>query len=202
MRRAADAPGRDDIAGLVLAGGRGTRLGGEDKGLVCLGRRPLVSHVLERLTPQVSEMMVSANRNRERYELLCPHVLHDAGTDFPGPLAGVLSGLRAARKPWVAVVPCDTPFLPSDLVSRLAGGVRNSAPVVAASTSGPEPIFALVPSRLAEPLAVWLANGGRRVWDFYASSDSTTVHFDDASGFFNVNTLDALAAARSQLTDL
>ena len=202
MRRVADPPARDDITGLVLAGGRGTRLGGEDKGLVCLGRRPLASHVLERLTPQVGQVMISANRNQERYELLCPQVLPDDGTDFVGPLAGVLAGLRATRTGWLAVVPCDTPFLPPDLVLRLAAGVRHAGPVVAASAAGPEPVFALVPASLAEALAVWLADGGRKVMDFYASCACTTVQFDDARMFVNVNTLDELAAAQARLTAL
>ena len=199
MRQAADTPGRDDIAGLVLAGGRGARLGGEDKGLICLGRRPLASHVLERLTPQVSQMMVSANRNRERYELLCPHVLPDDDSGFAGPLAGILAGLRAARTAWVAVVPCDAPFLPLNLVARLAAGVRNTAPVVATSAAGPEPVFALVPASLAGTLAAWLSTGGRKVMDFYARCACSTVQFDDADTFINVNTLDDMAAAQARL---
>ncbi len=202
MRPAADTPGRADIAGLILAGGRGARLGGEDKGLVCLGRRPLASHVLERLTPQVSQVMVSANRNLERYALLAPQVLPDDESEFPGPLAGVLAGLRAARTPWVAVVPCDAPFLPLDLVSRLAAGVYNAAPVMAESEAGPEPVFALIPTSLAETLAMWIANGGRKVLDFYASCACTTVQFEDAAMFVNVNTLDDLAAAQARLPAL
>ena len=199
MPQAADTPGREDITGLILAGGRGSRLGGEDKGLICLGRRPLASHVLERLTPQVSAVLISANRNRERYELLCPQVLPDDGAAFAGSLAGVLSGLRAARTPWLAVVPCDAPFLPSNLVQRLAAGVRGEVPVVAAGAQGPEPVFALVPVSFAARLADWLADGKRKVQDFYRDCGGTTVHFDDAETFVNVNTLGDLTAAHTRL---
>ena len=116
-------PSRAAITGLVLAGGRGQRLGGVDKGLQPWHGRALVDHAIERLAPQVAEVMISANRNAADYASRGARVLADAHGDFRGPLAGMLAGLRAAATPWLAVVPCDSPRLPIDLVERLARGL-------------------------------------------------------------------------------
>jgi molybdenum cofactor guanylyltransferase len=182
------------VAGLILAGGRGSRLGGEDKGLVCLGRQPLVAHVIERLAPQVQHLMVSANRNLERYALLCPQVIHDELPDYQGPLAGILAGLRVSPLPWVMVVPCDAPHLPGDLVQRLVtAATQTSGPVVAAGQNGPEPAFALWPRSLADALARWLASGQRRLQDFQRHCGFTPVPINTPGAFANINTFAELA---------
>ena len=182
------------VAGLILAGGRGSRLGGEDKGLVCLGRQPLVCHVIERLAPQVQHLMVSANRNLERYALLCPQVIRDDLPDYQGPLAGILAGLRASPLPWVMVVPCDAPHLPRDLVQRLVtAAAQLPGPVMAVGGHGPEPAFALWPRGLADELACWLASGQRRLQDFQRHCGFTPVAIDTPGAFANVNTFAELA---------
>ena len=192
-------PPREAITGLVLAGGRGQRLGGVDKGLQRWHDRPLVDHANARLAPQVSAMMISANRNAADYALRGVRVLADAHDDFPGPLAGMLAGLRAASTPWVAVVPCDSPRLPLDLVERLARGLgdRQGAVVqrdLGAAGARLEPVCCLLSTMLADDLADYLASGGRKV-EAWLARHAAPVPFDrpdDATAFTNINTPDDL----------
>ncbi|MGC7405224.1 molybdenum cofactor guanylyltransferase MobA [Pandoraea pneumonica] len=120
--------GRDAITGLILAGGRGQRMGGRDKGLQLYDGRPLAAHVLARLAPQVGTVLISANRNHATYAALGADVISDETQDFAGPLAGMLSGLRAAKTEYVLVVPCDSPLLPDDLAVRLTVGLLETTP--------------------------------------------------------------------------
>ena len=189
------APARDALAGLILAGGRGQRLGGVDKGLQSWRGLPLVDHALARLAPQVREVMISANRNRALYATRAARVLPDASDDFPGPLAGILAGLRAAATPWLAVVPCDSPLLPGDLFVRLARGLGDAPGAVVQRDHGAnglrlEPVCCLLSTALADDLARYLAAGGRKV-EGWVARHATPVLFDrpdDASAFANVNT--------------
>ncbi len=191
----AAAPTRAAITGLVLAGGRGARLGGLDKGLQSWRGLPLVDHVLARLAPQVGEVMISANRNEAAYAARAACVLADATDDHPGPLAGILAGLRAAPTPWLAVVPCDTPRLPVDLVERLARGLADASGAVVQRDRGAdglrlEPVCCLLSTALAADLARYLAEGGRKVQGWVAAH-ALPVLFDaagDADAFANVNT--------------
>ena len=193
-------PDRDAITGLILAGGRGQRLGGVDKGLQPWRGRPLVDHVLARLQPQVREVMISANRNAPAYASRVTRVLADASDDFPGPLAGVLAGLLASATSWLAVVPCDSPQLPPDLVERLARGLGGAAAAVvqrdhADGVRRLEPVCCLLSVALADDLAHHLAEGGRKV-EGWLSRHAAPVLFDrpgDALAFANVNTPTDLA---------
>lgn len=190
-------PSRDDITGLVLAGGRATRMGGVDKGLVEFGGRTLVERVIDRLRPQVAGMMISANRNIERYRAFgCPVLLDaDEGLEpFPGPLAGMLAGLRAAPTPWVATVPCDAPFLPVDLVSRLAASLAGSRAAVASVGDLMEPVFCLLHADLADDLAASLAHGERRTESWLRSVGVAPAVFLLPESFANLNTLQELRA--------
>src|SRR5690606_37051954 len=110
------------VSGVILAGGRATRMGGDDKGWVPLAGTPLIQHVLTRLRPQVDEVLINANRSQARYRQLAP-VIGDAQADFQGPLAGMLAGLTAARHDWVLFVPCDGPALPLDLMTRFRAAI-------------------------------------------------------------------------------
>ena len=183
------------ITGLVLAGGRGQRMGGVDKGLQPFRGQPLAAHAIARLAPQVSETLVSANRNIGVYASMAARVLVDASDDFPGPLAGILAGLRAASTPWLAIVPCDSPRLPHDLVERLARGVGDARGAVVQRDHGDgglrlEPVCCLLSTSLADDLARYLADGGRKV-EGWVSRHAVPVPFDradDASAFANVNT--------------
>ena len=189
-------PARDAIAGLILAGGRGQRLGGVDKGLQPWRGLPLVDHALARLAPQVREVMISANRNAAQYAARTARVLADESGDFPGPLAGILAGLRAAATPWLASVPCDSPQLPPDLVERLARGLGDAPGAVVQRDRGVdgvrlEPVCCLLSTALADDLARYLAEGGRKV-EGWVSRHAVPVRFDrpdDAAAFANVNTL-------------
>jgi len=193
------------ITGLLLAGGRATRMDGADKGLQTLRDAPLALHVLRRLAPQVDEIVVSANRHLDRYaELSAPYharVVPDATPDFPGPLAGLLAGMRAARAPLVACVPCDTPFLPAELVARLHAAldaqqadIAMAVTVDAHENRAPQPTFALLRTALADDLAASLEAGERKMRAWYARHKTVEVEFRDERAFYNANSWQELAA--------
>ncbi|MEO9136234.1 MAG: molybdenum cofactor guanylyltransferase MobA [Casimicrobiaceae bacterium] len=187
-----------DITGIVLAGGQGRRMGGIDKGFVVLDSRPLVAHVIERLAPQVHTLIINANQNADRYAAFGYPVVADAIGGFAGPLAGLHAGLAAATTPFVATSPCDSPFLPADLVVRL-GTAFDTQPIdiaVARTFAQPHPVFALVRRSLLPHLERFLTAGGRRIDAWYASLPMTEVAFDDeADAFRNINTPVELAAS-------
>lgn len=187
-----------DVTGIVLAGGMGRRMGGIDKGLVELGGKPMVAHVLARLAPQVGRVLINANQNRDRYALLGYSVVADAVGGFAGPLAGLHAGMTEATTPYVVTVPCDSPFLPLDLVARLATAiVRDDAQLAVARTfDQPHPVFALVRRDVLPHLASFLHGGGRKIDAWYATLRVVEVPFDDCeTAFRNINTADELVAA-------
>ena len=191
-----------EVTGLVLAGGQGRRMGGIDKGLVELGGRPMIAHVLERLSPQVDEIIVNANQNLERYRQFGFAVVEDIVGGFAGPLAGLHAGLTAARCPQVVTVPCDSPFLPLDLVARLAAALQQHGVEIAVARTfeQPHPVFSLVERRVLPHLEAFLRGGGRKIDAWYASLNVTVVAFDDAAqAFDNINTAEELAAAENAL---
>lgn len=189
---------RDDITGLVLAGGRGSRMGGVDKGLQTHAGLPLALHALLRLTPQVGATMINANRNLGAYEAMGAPVWPDALPDYPGPLAGLLAGLEHAETPWLVTVPCDTPNFPPDLVDRLAfAAAAEGADIAMAATREdgvvqPQPVFCLVRTALLEDLVAFLHEGQRKIDRWTARHRVAQVTFEDADAFFNANTLDEL----------
>lgn len=186
------------VTGIVLAGGMGRRMGGVDKGLVPLAGRPMVEHVLTRLRPQVDDVLINANQNLDRYAAFGVPVVADAIGGFAGPLAGLHAGMTAAHRDLVVTVPCDSPFLPDDLVARLlAGLVAGDAQLAVARTfDQPHPVFALVRRALLPHLTAFLEGGGRKIDAWYATLPAVEVAFDDeADAFRNINTSDELAAA-------
>jgi molybdenum cofactor guanylyltransferase len=193
---------RDDITGLVLAGGRGSRMGGVDKGLQNHRGIPLALHALLRLQPQVGQLMVNANRNLGAYEAFGAPVWPDALPDYPGPLAGLLAGLERCETPWLVSVPCDTPDFPADLVARLAAGLEaEGAEIAVAATREDQgaderlrlqPVFALVGAGLLDSLVAFLQAGERKIDRWMTRHRVAIVPFADASAFFNVNTPDEL----------
>lgn len=186
---------RADITGLVLAGGRGQRMGGVDKGLQPLRGTPLAQVALERLRPQVAGLMVSANRHLDTYRTFGAPVLTDEAPDHPGPLAGLLAGLRHCPTGWLLTVPCDTPHFPPDLASRLAQAVtEEDADIALAATREdgrvqPQPVFCLVRRSLAADLAAFFAEGGASPRAWAARHRTALAPFDDAAAFANANTL-------------
>jgi molybdopterin-guanine dinucleotide biosynthesis protein A len=186
------------ITGLILAGGLGRRMGGVDKGLQPLRGRPLAAWVLDRLRPQVTEVLINANQNQAEYARLGCRVIGDEIGGFAGPLAGLHAGLKANVHPFLVTVPCDSPFLPSDLVQRLhAALVANHADLAVAKTGDqPHPVFSLVRESLASHLTAFLESGGRKIDAWYASLKVVEVAFDDeAEAFSNINTRAELDAA-------
>ncbi len=186
------------ITGIILAGGQGSRMGGVDKGLMALGGRPMAAHVLERLAPQVDELMINANQNAQAWAAFGYPVFGDDIPGFAGPLAGLHAALVRAHHPLVVTAPCDSPFLPADLVARLAAALhaRGADLAVARTFDQAHPVFCLCRRALADHLHAFLQGGGRRIDRWYADLDVVEVAFDDEEAAFrNINTRDELAAA-------
>ena len=184
------------VSGIVLAGGLGRRMGGVDKGLQPLRGTPMIEHVLRRFTPQVDDIVINANQNIERYAAFGHRVVSDQVSGFAGPLAGLHAGLAAVSQPLAVTVPCDSPFLPADLVARLQRHLGTNDLAVAKTGDQPHPVFALVRRTVAANLEAFLAGGGRKIDAWYASLKTVEVNFDDeADAFRNINTLDELGRA-------
>lgn len=184
-------PRRSLITGVILAGGRASRLGGQDKGLFPVGGRPLIEWAIEALAPQVGGLLISANRNLEGYASYGLPVLTDLDPDFPGPLAGFRRAMLAARTAWIVTLPCDVPNPVPDLVARLALALRDQHGDLAVATDGQrmQPIHALLPTHLAADLDRYLAAGERKVTRWYSRHRVALADFSDRpDGFVNINT--------------
>ncbi|MDA0234069.1 MAG: molybdenum cofactor guanylyltransferase MobA [Proteobacteria bacterium] len=198
----APRPADRRITGILLAGGQGSRMGGVDKGLVELAGRPMAAHALERLAPQVDALLINANQNLPAWQAFGHPVFGDDIGGFAGPLAGLHAGLLRAQHPFVVTAPCDSPFLPADLVERLAAALHAAdAQLAVAKTFGqPHPVFCLCRRDLADHLGAFLATGGRKIDRWYGSLKVVEVAFDDEEAAFrNVNTRDELAEAARDL---
>jgi len=184
------------VTGIVLAGGQGRRMGGVDKGLQPLRGKPMVAWALERLAPQVDEILVNANQNLEAYAKFGYRVVPDAIGGFAGPLAGLHAGLTAASRPLAVTVPCDSPFLPLDLVARLRTALGDHDLAVAKTGDQPHPVFSLARRAVLDHLAQFLSSGGRKIDAWYATLKVVEVSFDDeADAFRNINTREELKDA-------
>ena len=195
---------RQHITGVILAGGRGSRMGGVDKGLQTLHGEPLATHVLKRLAPQTGALLISANRHPDTYAALgAPFgatIVADTLPGFPGPLAGLLAGLRAAGDAYLLSVPCDSPWLPVDLAARLAHALdSNQADIATVTTvdahgqTSLHPVFALLRAGLADDLSAFLEADERKVRAWYARHKTVEVVFTDERAFYNANSLQELA---------
>ena len=185
-----------EVTGVVLAGGQGSRMGGVDKGLASFHGRPMVAYVIERLAPQVDEILVNANRNVDEYARFGHRVIADEIAGFAGPLAGFERGLAHARGQLVATVPCDSPFLPLDLVARLRKALEENSAQLAVAKTGAQahPVFCLMRREAHASLAQFLAAGERKIDRWYARLAVVEVAFDDeAEAFANINTRAQLA---------
>jgi len=187
------------ISGLILAGGRGTRMGQVDKGLQPFRGKTMVAHVLERLAPQVASVAINANQNQDTYAALGVPVWPDDLAGFAGPLAGMATGMRRCQTEFLLTAPCDSPFLPPDLAERLLAALREQdADLAFAMTqepgqrAQPHPVFCLVKASLLPVLSDYLQEGGRRMDGWYIGLKAVEVRFEDADAFRNINTLDEL----------
>jgi molybdopterin-guanine dinucleotide biosynthesis protein A len=188
------------VTGILLAGGQGRRMGGVDKGLQPLRGKPMVAWVIARFEPQVDELLVNANQNLERYGEFGHRVVPDTVGGFAGPLAGLHRGLSEARHELVATVPCDSPFLPLDLVPRLRDAIETAQADLAVARTGdqPHPVFCLCRKAVLGSLTAFLESGGRKVDAWYAALKVVEVRFDDnADAFSNINTQAELRGVES-----
>ncbi len=188
------------VSAVILAGGRATRMGGEDKGWVALAGRPLIDHVLERLRPQVDEVLINANRSQTRYQALAP-VISDDNNDYLGPLAGMQAGLAAAHHDWVLFVPCDGPALPHDLMARFRAALTPATELVVAHDGDwLQPVVALLHKSLLPSLSAALAEGERKIDIWFARHKMAVVSFaDQPDAFINLNSPAELAAYEARL---
>ena len=184
------------ISSIILAGGRATRMGGVDKGLVLLQNKPLVAHVINRLKPQVDEILINANREISQYQAFNLPVLQDEQPDFIGPLAGFYAGLQHAKHAFLLTVPCDSPLLPLNLATRLMQTLNTHDAQIAVATSDGDahPVFCLCKKEVLPSLQSFIAQGGRKVSAWQKSLRYVEVDFTDCSdAFVNLNTIEELA---------
>ena len=185
---------KTDITGLVLAGGRGSRMGGVDKGLQNHHGMPMALHALMRLSPQVGQAMVNANRNLSAYESMGVPVWPDSLHDYAGPLAGFLVGLEHCETPYLVTVPCDSPLFPEDLVHNLAQALHTQdadiamAATLDAGVLRAQPVFCLMKTELLESLVRFTQGGQRKIDSWTAQHRCVLVPFDDPGAFANANT--------------
>ncbi len=205
-------PHAKPIAGVLLAGGRSSRIGGGDKCLLQLRGKPLLAHAIERLRPQVSALVLNANGDPKRFASFGLPVIADDNDEHPGPLAGILAGMEwadaeAPNMRFIVTVPTDTPFFPDDLVARLIEAQQGrEVPAIAASDSGEHPVFGLWPIALAATLRRDLASGKRKALDWAHAQGAVTARFAPATiqgrsvdPFFNINEAKDLAEAEALL---
>ena len=197
---------KSHITGLILAGGRGTRMGQVDKGLQLFRGKAMAMQVLLRLSPQVGTLIINANQHLPAYEAFGVQVWPDLITNFAGPLAGLQAGLRHCETPYLVSAPCDSPFLPLDLVDRLSEALlRENADLAVATTmenrneidsklkvKQVHPVFSLMKTSLLPQLNQFLEQDGRKMTTWHASLKIAEVNFDDTNAFRNINTLNDL----------
>ena len=186
-----------DVTALVLAGGRGQRMGGTDKGLIELSGKPMIEHILERLEPQCDHIIINANRNVDRYAVYGHPALRDSLGDYQGPLAGFSTGLKHAKTPFIMTLPCDAPDLPADLVERMLTVMNGQQADITVAHDGErmQPVYALIKTALHENLDQFLASGDRKIDRWYAMNNTVTVDFSDMRDIFrNVNTPEQINA--------
>lgn len=188
------------VTTVILAGGLGRRIGG-DKGLQTLHGRALLSWVQEAVRHDSDEILINANNTQQAYVQFGSRVIADLLPDWPGPLAGLHAALLAAKNEYVMTVPCDTPFLPDDLIPRLLASLtlRSAEAAVAVTGGCRQPTIALYRKRVLPGLLAYLESGGRKVNDWLDSLQLSEVVFDNVADFDNINTLDDLARASERL---
>jgi molybdopterin-guanine dinucleotide biosynthesis protein A len=191
------------ISAIILAGGRATRMDGVDKGLVNLQGIPLIQHVINRIRPQVDEILINANRETARYQSFGYPVLADELSDFPGPLAGLSLGLTHAKYEYLLAIPCDSPLLPINLVSGLMAQLINTNADIAVASSHDKihPVFCLCKKNVLPSLNHYLAQGERRVSAWQKKQAYTEVVFNDDTAFINLNTLEDVASLEAMLNN-
>ena len=193
----------DRVTAVILTGGRGSRMGSVDKGLQPFRGEALVAHGLRRMRPQVGPIVINANRNADRYRSFGHPVVPDPMAGHPGPLAGILAGLEACTTEFLVAVPCDAPFVPTDLVARLSEAFVDDAIDVAMARTAVQahPVFCLMRRTVRSGVVAALERGERRVRGWIEAQRGRAVSFDDEAAFSNLNTLDELRAHEREAPD-
>jgi len=182
-----------NITAVILAGGQGSRLGGVDKGLIQLQQMSLVQHVINRIKPQVTEIIISANRNLDVYTNLGYPVYTDEVSNFAGPLAGILKALQHCQSEWLLTIPADSPFIADDLTRRLIQNVEDNKIAIAHDGERLQPTFSLIHKSLESSLKDFLQKGERKTRVWIQQQPHTIVDFSDqADDFININTQEEL----------
>lgn len=192
----------NSVTGVVLAGGKATRMGGVDKGLVEVAGLAMIDHVVRRLQPQTGAIVINANRSRESYASRGFPVVADAFGEYAGPLAGMAAGLARIDTDWAVTVPCDSPLVPGDLVAGLGAALIDSdADLAVAEGAGRwQPVFALLPRRLLPDLEAFLGEGGRKIDRWFGRHRVATANFDHApDAFLNINAPEDKTALEERL---
>ncbi|MGP8304976.1 molybdenum cofactor guanylyltransferase MobA [Vibrio sp. YIC-376] len=179
---------------VILAGGQASRMGGKDKGLIELNQKPLIAHVIERLSPQTPSISINANRNQDAYRQF-GFVFSDQFKDYPGPMGGIHAGLVHAQTDWVGFVPCDSPQINTDLVDRFCSAVQEDTDILVAHDGDhQQPVFTMYHKRVLPKLTAFLERGDRKIILLYRECNTRYVDFSDSPNcFVNLNTPEELA---------
>ncbi|MCO6544683.1 MAG: molybdenum cofactor guanylyltransferase MobA [Gilliamella sp.] len=190
---------KPSITAIILAGGKSTRMNGNDKGLLLLHQKPLYQHVIDCIKPHVDAIMINCNRHTEQYQKAGYPIFSDDLAGFCGPLSGIYSGLLRSKTDWNLFVSCDTPFLPNDLITRLSKYTQNHQAIYPFDEKYHHPIILLIHKTVAQQLKIYLEQGNRKLMLFLEQVNAKSVDFNDkASCFININTLEELKRENQQ----
>lgn len=195
-------PNKNSIAAVILAGGQARRMGGQDKGLLTIANKPMISYVIEAIRDQVGSLLINANRNQQRYAEYGFPVIEDSIQGFHGPLAGVASALQVVEQEYLLCLPCDSPYVPSDLVARLSEQLVEQQADISVAHNGErlQPVFSLIKTSLQNSLLDYLDSGERKIDRWFGQHKMVTADFSDKpETFINVNSPDDIKNIENQL---
>ena len=193
---------KKNITGVILAGGLARRMGRIDKGLILIHGKPLIEFIIEAVKPQVDTLIINANRNKEIYEKYGHAVISDSYGDYQGPLAGMSSCMAVVDSEYILTVPCDSPFIPSNLGDRLYRQLKKGHADISVATNGRriQPVFALINVKLRDSLLAFLDRGERRMDKWYSEQKMIKTDFsDEKQTFVNINTPEKLSMVEAVL---
>lgn len=193
---------KNNITAVILAGGKATRMGGDDKGLINLNDKAMVEYVIDVLSPQVGSLLINANRNPEKYAQYGYPVITDQLEGFHGPLAGIASAMQVAETDYLLITPCDSPFLPGDLAQRLFHVLLSTKADISVAYDGArlQPVFALLKTMLLDSLSKYLQSGERKIDQWYKQHEMIAVDFSDKPDtFLNINSPEDISRIENRL---
>ncbi|MCG8378874.1 MAG: molybdenum cofactor guanylyltransferase [Proteobacteria bacterium] len=193
---------KDNITGVILAGGQARRMGGEDKGLVRLNNKPMIEYIIDAIRPQTGKLLINANRNHERYAQYGLEIVADELSGYCGPLAGMASALQTIKTDYMVTVPCDSPFVPDDLVERLSHALHDNDTDISVAHNGEriQPVFCMLKNTLLKSLTEYLHSGERKIDRWFEQYQYAIADFSDIPETFdNINTPEDIEKALSKL---